>query len=220
MLRSLAVLASINAASSVIIDAIVPWHHEHKCLDLVDGDTTNGNKLMIWDCNQGPTQRWSLVGDQIVYKSDPSKCVDILNANNGEDRNGYALQIWDCHERGHVGVEQQWHYEAADSSIRLTSSGGKKCIDLLDHKTDNGSPVALWDCNGGPQQKWALGEHLPWLQNNDMPFIVAIVILSIVLVASLGCNCYQGCASAKSAKSPALNDPSNFPQQGKTEEMS
>jgi len=176
---------------------------------LVDGNTDNGNKLMLWDCHDGDTQRWAHIGDQIVYKKDPSKCVDL---NGAEDKDGYALQIWDCHKPDSVGNEQRWHYDSNDNTIRFKATDSTKCIDLMDNNIDNGARVAIWECNGNPQQKWAMGEHLPWLQNNDDGFIVAIVLLSIMLVISIGVNVWQRCRAKKAAKDPALNDPSADPQ--------
>jgi hypothetical protein len=31
----------------------------YKCIDLAGGDTTNGNGIEVWDCNEQDNQQWS-----------------------------------------------------------------------------------------------------------------------------------------------------------------
>ena len=69
--------------------------NEKKCVDLAGGDTTNGNSIVIWDCNNGQSQQWSydpFKSGFIYYSADTSKCVDL----RGDTTNGNPLQIWDC----------------------------------------------------------------------------------------------------------------------------
>jgi len=68
-----------------------------KCVDLLGGQTDNGNKLGIWDCYPGPSQQWGYDPDWgTIYlasstTSDATKCVQI-----GGEEQGDTLVIWDC----------------------------------------------------------------------------------------------------------------------------
>jgi hypothetical protein len=33
---------------------------------------------------------------------------------------------------------------------------GHKCLDVAEGSTDDGTLVLLWDCHGGPNQRWTL----------------------------------------------------------------
>ena len=126
-----------------------------KCLDLPGGDTTNGNKLWLWDCNGSPDQEWVFGAGtwQINFKSNTNKCVDIPG---GSLKDGNVLQIWDC-----VGVPgQRWGYDGQMHTIYAAASStadASKCMDLTGGSAKKGTPVELWDCNGLDNQKWAVG---------------------------------------------------------------
>ena len=126
-----------------------------KCLDLPGGDTTNGNKLWVWDCNGSPDQQWVFGAGtwQINFKSNPSKCVDIPG---GSLKDGNVLQIWDC-----VGVPgQRWGYDGRMHTIYAAASStadASKCMDLTGGSAKKGTRVEVWDCNGLDNQKWAVG---------------------------------------------------------------
>merc|ERR1719446_1735835 len=68
-----------------------------KCVDLLGGDTTNGNHLGIWDCYEGDSQQWDYDPDYgTIYlasskASDATKCVQIAGHSAA-----VALTIWDC----------------------------------------------------------------------------------------------------------------------------
>merc|ERR1719281_570573 len=70
------------------------------CLDLPGGNTKNGNKLQIWECNGQESQFWYFKAGtyMIQYGGDANKCVDAGAAMKG----GTQLMIWDCN-----GARQQ-----------------------------------------------------------------------------------------------------------------
>jgi hypothetical protein len=81
--------------SSVTKDTWLFKANIYKCVDLLGGDTTNGNLIVIWDCNNGPSQQWHydpFKSGYIRYAGNPSKCVDLVG---GDTTNGIKLQIWD-----------------------------------------------------------------------------------------------------------------------------
>ncbi|KAK1231148.1 hypothetical protein PQX77_005739 [Marasmius sp. AFHP31] len=65
-----------------------------KCLDVPNGDATNGNKLQLWTCVDGSTnQQWKVNSPNTIEWVGKNKCVDITNGNLTA---GNTLQIWDC----------------------------------------------------------------------------------------------------------------------------
>ncbi|MCG5438708.1 RICIN domain-containing protein [Micromonospora sp. PSH25] len=36
----------------------------------------------------------------------------------------------------------------------MLAVGAGRCLDVIGNATANGSTVAIWDCNGGNNQKW------------------------------------------------------------------
>jgi len=53
-----------------------------KCLDVPNGDATNGNKLQIWTCVDGSTnQQWKVNSPNTIEWVGKNKCVDITNGN-------------------------------------------------------------------------------------------------------------------------------------------
>lgn len=78
---------------------------DNKCLDVTNGNTTDGTKLQMWDCVDGNTnQLWTVNGDTTIRwaNSNPAKCVDLTN---GDLANGTPIQIWDCVK---FNSNQQW----------------------------------------------------------------------------------------------------------------
>jgi hypothetical protein len=41
---------------------------------------------------------------------------------------------------------------SSDGSVKI--AGTTKCLDVTNGGTADGTPIQLWDCNGGPNQKW------------------------------------------------------------------
>lgn len=56
--------------------------------------------------------------------------------------------IYDCHG----GANQQWNLNSDGTVANLLSS---LCLDVTGAGTTNGTPVELWNCNGGSNQKSA-----------------------------------------------------------------
>jgi hypothetical protein len=110
-----------------------------KCLD--SGGTASGSKAVLWDCNGGANQQWTISGGQIV--SAGGKCLDVYGADS---TSGTPIVVWDCHG----GANQQW----AQKNGEIVGLAGK-CIDVERSATTNGTPVLLWDCHGRANQLWS-----------------------------------------------------------------
>jgi len=112
-----------------------------RCLDVPNGATANGTQPVIWDCNGGANQRWTVAGQSLQALG---KCLDApLNATAGA-----KVQLWDCNG----GTNQQWTFNA-DGTIRGTSSG--LCLDVDRNLTANGTAVLLWTCTAAGNQRWS-----------------------------------------------------------------
>jgi len=186
----LLVSAAQTTRAEVTADSIILKNHPHKCLDLQEGDVTNGNTLQIWDCNGYHTQGWIFKGNRLVYKANQTKCVD-LHAGKAED--GAKIQIWDCvGDYNEQAPNQEWSYESGEFGIYHKASDGRKCIDLPLGDTRNGQEVQLWNCDGSSGQLWAFGDED--LEESTTGYVVAIVLLTLTLFVSCLVNiwlCWQ-----------------------------
>jgi len=131
----------------------------YKCLDLPGGNTQNGNKIQIWDCNGKSNQAWVFDSWQIHFAGDTSKCLDVPG---GDLTNGNQLQIWDCNGQD----SQSWGYDSNMQTIYLAHSmanvsDASKCMDLKGGDSTNGNLVEVWDCNGYDNQKWTFKAPSP-----------------------------------------------------------
>jgi hypothetical protein len=108
-----------------------------KCVNLRQGDTTNGNAIEIWDCNGVDAQQW--VGDPkggpIRYAKDNKKCIDAGNMTQGA-----KLQIWDCNGEDQQNFMGTGYYQVAIKKAPTL------CIDLPSASTTDGNQLQLWGC--------------------------------------------------------------------------
>ena len=88
------------------------------------------------------------------------KCLD---ASEGSSANGTPIILFDCTE----GLNQLWNSPDRHQldiirkdkvATRITGVSGK-CLDVTGGNPANGMPIQLWDCNGGPNQKWLLEDN-------------------------------------------------------------
>ncbi|MFE9192879.1 ricin-type beta-trefoil lectin domain protein [Micromonospora sp. NPDC007208] len=115
----------------------------NRCLDVPNGDETNGTLPVIWDCHAAANQQWTRTGAGEL-RTAGGKCLDVYDNRTA---NGTAVEVWDCNGQ----ANQQWRLNS-DGSILAVGAG--RCLDVIGNATANGSTVAIWDCNGGNNQKW------------------------------------------------------------------
>jgi alpha-galactosidase len=114
-----------------------------RCLDLPNSATANGTQPVIWDCNGGANQRWTISGQTIQALG---KCLDApLNATAGS-----KVQIWDCNG----GTNQQW---TLNSNGTISGAQSGLCLDVDHNLTANGTVVLLWTCTAAANQRWTRG---------------------------------------------------------------
>jgi hypothetical protein len=120
------------------------------CLDLPGGNTKNGNKLQIWECNGAESQLWYFKAGtyMLQYGGDATKCVDAGSTMKA----GTQLMIWDCNK----AKQQKWGYDSKGGAIYLASStaDASLCMDLAGGGTQGGTAVQVWSCNNLWEQSW------------------------------------------------------------------
>ncbi|HLK00599.1 MAG TPA: arabinofuranosidase catalytic domain-containing protein [Streptosporangiaceae bacterium] len=81
----------------------------------------------------------------IVAGDNGAKCVDD---NNGSSANGNKIQMWDCDG---FGPAQNWTVNT--SGVGAVTIAGS-CMDITGANYNNGTPIQLYACWGGPNQQW------------------------------------------------------------------
>ena len=124
-----------------------------KCLDVLDGDTSNGANVQLYDCNGNENQSWTYDASTTEIKGLEDKCLDVEHASTD---NGANIQLYDCNG----GDGQKWNYDASTGEIKGI---GDHCVDVAHSTPENGNNIHMWDCHGGANQKWT------WLVLFDVP---------------------------------------------------
>ncbi len=114
-----------------------------KCLDVSGGNTANGTRVQLWDCNGTAAQRWTAWSDGTLRAF--GKCLDARDYGTAD---GTKLHLWDC---GASQVNQR--FVEHDGGYRNPVSG--RCVDDPGASTANGTQLQLWTCNGTAAQKWS-----------------------------------------------------------------
>ncbi|KAK1221241.1 hypothetical protein PQX77_015949 [Marasmius sp. AFHP31] len=80
-----------------------------KCLDIPNGDATNGNKVQMWSCVEGSrNQQFKIDGPiprAITWVGEGSGNNKCLQTPNGNFTEGNEIEIWDCDSSK---VSQHW----------------------------------------------------------------------------------------------------------------
>jgi hypothetical protein len=127
-----------------------------KCMDLIGGDLTNGNKIQIWDCNGiEKKQNWVYTKGALRSGVDQDKCVDLGNMQPGTQ-----IAVEKCNE----SPQQKLIYERSYRSIAATGVyrlyNKHLCIDLSGGNKTNGNILQAWNCTKGDlNQMWTPAPH-------------------------------------------------------------
>jgi hypothetical protein len=124
---------------------IKAWNQD-KCIDVSGISKDNFANVQLWDCWNGPNQRWTLDDQMRLISENSGKCLDLYY---GGTQSGNKIIQYDCHD----GANEKWIY---DNKNRLRSQKDpSKCLDL--HTYNTGQQLWIWDCHDGENQKWRLG---------------------------------------------------------------
>jgi hypothetical protein len=135
-----------NAGSGVTLSAPVSFrsHLSGRCVDVPDGDFSDGKQLWVWDCNNSPAQKWQFASDGTVRIG--GKCLDVAGANYND---GTPIQIAWCSGN----AAQKF---TLNGSHDLVNTVVGKCVDIKDNNRGNGDGLQLWTCAGTDNQKWSV----------------------------------------------------------------
>lgn len=119
-------------------------HLAGRCLDVPAADFTDGKKLMMWDCNNGPAQQWQFASDGTVRIH--GLCLDVANADFTP---GTPMQIARCNGNDAQKFVLNEAHDLVNTVVGM-------CVDIKGSNPDNKAPVQLWTCNGADAQKWSV----------------------------------------------------------------
>ena len=135
-----AVPGSIGEATGTPTSGALVGAASGRCLDVPNSNTTNGTQPVIWDCNGGTNQQWTVNGQALQTLG---KCLDSPTGATA----GAKVQLWDCAG----GTNQRWNRNA-NGTISNVASG--LCLDVKGNATAAGSLVILWTCTAAANQVW------------------------------------------------------------------
>ncbi|MEU3513223.1 RICIN domain-containing protein [Streptomyces longwoodensis] len=135
-----------KAGSGVAFSAPVSFrsHLSGRCIDVPDGDFSDGKQLWVWDCNNTPAQKWQFASDGTIRIG--GKCLDVAGANYND---GTPIQIAWCNGN----AAQQFTLNASHDLVNTVVG---KCVDIKDVNPGNAAPLHLWTCIGADNQKWSV----------------------------------------------------------------
>jgi hypothetical protein len=105
---------------------------------------TDGSKLAIQPCTNGPVQQWTIMSDNTIRTG--GLCMDL---SGGSTANLTKIQIATCNG----SPAQQFKLNMTDDLVALMVV---KCVDVFDAKPDDGQALVLWPCTGAANQTWHL----------------------------------------------------------------
>ncbi|WP_019070421.1 RICIN domain-containing protein [Streptomyces hokutonensis] len=114
------------------------------CVDNRSGNTTNGNPIQLYWCNDTNSQQWTLnLNGTLTVEN---KCMAV---KGGGTADGTAVELDDCDGSG-GGTWQT----RADGTIYNPQSG--KCLDATANYTTAGTQLQIASCTGAVNQRWNL----------------------------------------------------------------
>jgi streptogrisin C len=117
----------------------------NKCIDVPNGDFSDGVRLRMWGCNGSAAQSFAFVNGTLQTSN--NKCMDVAW---GSTANGAVIQIVNCSGN----PAQQFVLSAAGD---LVNPQANKCVDIDGWNANDDAKLILWDCTGGANQKWRRG---------------------------------------------------------------
>jgi alpha-galactosidase len=114
-----------------------------RCVDAPESANANGTQPTIWSCHGAANQLFTSSGNTLQLLG---KCLETpANATAGA-----RAQLWDCNG----GTHQQW---TLNSNGTISNARNGLCLDVNNNGTANGTPVIVWTCHDGANQRWIRG---------------------------------------------------------------
>ncbi len=115
------------------------------CLDVSNGDSSDGTPIQLWSCNSTAAQKWYYhpIKGTLISGLDDNKCLDITG---GDASDHSQLVIQQCSDSS---ASQQFDKEGKVYRSRLAPG---QVIDAAGE--GQGAPVIMYSYHGGDNQKW------------------------------------------------------------------
>jgi PKD repeat protein len=127
-----------------------------KCVDLRSGAIASGSGLVLMTCNGSATQKWNVKGvtppaappqpDGTIASGASGRCMDLAG---GSQTWGTRVMISDCVSDA---ATQRWTAPAVGVAGQVRVNG-TVCLDATDFSSADGTPLQIWECGGGPNQR-------------------------------------------------------------------
>ncbi|WP_394941775.1 glycoside hydrolase family 19 protein [Psychromicrobium sp. YIM B11713] len=160
-----------------------------KCLDMTDGQSSNGTLVQIYDCNSTIAQQLTIGDDQSLQAQ--GKCLQVVNSSTD---NGARVQLWDCNG----STNQKWGFSDFSDIVSISAN---KCLETSGGASDNRTPVDIWTCTGATNQKWTV--HPGTTTTNPTDFPITEAQFNSLFPNRVATYSYQGLVSG-AAKYPAF----------------
>ncbi len=125
-----------GSVSSIVSE----WHG--KCVDVPDFRFEDGQRVIVWSCTGGSSQRWRFVDGTV--RSENGMCMDVAWGSRDA---GAAIQLARCSG----SAAQRFVLSGAGD---LVNPQADKCVDIAGWNAGNDAVLQLWTCTGGANQKW------------------------------------------------------------------
>ncbi|MFJ3234944.1 ricin-type beta-trefoil lectin domain protein [Streptomyces sp. NPDC086787] len=116
-----------------------------RCIEAAGSGEAARTPLRLGNCDNSAAQKWA-PGEGGSLRA-LGKCMAV---EGGSSQDGAAIVLVGCDGGG----AQRFRLNAAHD---LVSTQADKCVDVKDVGTANGTPLQLWTCTGGDNQKWSGG---------------------------------------------------------------
>ncbi|MFI5840171.1 protein kinase [Catenuloplanes sp. NPDC051500] len=113
-----------------------------RCLAVPGSDPASTAPIHIWDCDGTPGTIFTLPGTGVLQVL--GQCVQVDSPNLGSQ-----LHVAACNG----SLAQAFALTPQNQLISLQTN---KCLDVTGAKTDNGTPVQVYECNATGAQQWAV----------------------------------------------------------------
>ncbi|KAJ3308264.1 hypothetical protein HDU76_004047 [Blyttiomyces sp. JEL0837] len=133
----------------------------NRCLNDLGGARNSGDQVGLWDCSTDPQYYdnyvWNInevaIGHFWSQLGSSNNLVLDFPSFNGPSAPGTQLQLYSSNG----GQAQQFRFEPTDDGyFTVINQETGYCLDVSNSAIDNGSPVALFTCNGQDNQKWSV----------------------------------------------------------------
>ncbi len=124
-----------------------------KLLANPQGSRDNGTRIVQWDDDGGPEQRWELApgpnGGVVLRNLASGK---LLANPQASPNDGTEMIQWDADG----GAEQEWSLErGTHGGVRLRNLASRKLLVNPRASRNNGTAMIQWQDDNGPEQEWA-----------------------------------------------------------------